>query len=53
MRARGVGRILITGSIGGFMPGAFHAVYNGSKAFVDSCSYALWNEPTAVSWSRS
>src|SRR4029079_12613592 len=30
MRARGVGRILITGSIAGFMPGAYHAVYNAS-----------------------
>jgi short-subunit dehydrogenase len=44
MRTRRAGRILITGSIAGFMPGAFHAVYNGSKAFVDSFSYALRNE---------
>src|SRR3954464_3432348 len=29
MRARGKGRILITGSIAGFIPGAFQAVYNG------------------------
>jgi short-subunit dehydrogenase len=41
MRARGRGRILITGSIAGFMPGTFHAVYNGTKAFVDSFSFAL------------
>jgi short-subunit dehydrogenase len=41
MRARGEGRILITGSIAGFMPGTFHAVYNGTKAFVDSFSFAL------------
>ena len=41
MRARGVGRILITGSIAGFMPGTFHAVYNASKAFLDSFSFAL------------
>ena len=41
MRARGAGRILITGSIAGFMPGTFHAVYNGTKAFVDSFSFAL------------
>jgi short chain dehydrogenase len=33
MRRRGDGRILITGSIAGFMPGSFQAVYNGSKAF--------------------
>jgi len=41
MRARGQGRILITGSIAGFMPGAFQAVYNGTKAFIDSFSFAL------------
>ncbi len=44
MRARGIGRILITGSIAGFMPGAFQAVYNGTKAFIDSFSWALRNE---------
>jgi short-subunit dehydrogenase len=44
MRARGRGRILITGSIAGFMPGTFQAVYNGSKAFLDSFSFALRNE---------
>ncbi len=44
MRARGKGRILITGSIAGFMPGAFQAVYNGTKAFIDSFSFALRNE---------
>ena len=41
MRARGQGRILITGSIAGFMPGTFQAVYNGTKAFIDSFSFAL------------
>ncbi|MEP9380343.1 SDR family NAD(P)-dependent oxidoreductase [Aquabacter sp. CN5-332] len=44
MRARSEGRILITGSIAGFMPGAFQAVYNGTKAFIDSFSWALRNE---------
>lgn len=44
MRARGQGRILFTGSIAGFMPGSFHAVYNATKAFVDSFSFALRNE---------
>ena len=44
MRARGAGRILITGSIAGLMPGSFQAVYNGSKAYLDSFSYALRNE---------
>jgi short-subunit dehydrogenase len=41
MRSRGEGRILITGSIGDFMPGAYQAVYNGSEAFLDSFSLAL------------
>jgi short-subunit dehydrogenase len=44
MRARGEGRILITGSIAGFMPGSYQAVYNGTKAFLDSFSYALREE---------
>jgi short-subunit dehydrogenase len=38
MRSRGVGRILITGSIAGFMPGTYQAVYNGTKALLDSFS---------------
>ena len=41
MAGRGHGRILITGSIAGFMPGTYQAVYNGTKAFVDMFSYAL------------
>jgi short-subunit dehydrogenase len=44
MRARDVGRILLTGSIAGFIPGSFQAVYNGTKAFIDSFSFALRNE---------
>jgi short-subunit dehydrogenase len=44
MRARGQGRILITGSIAGLMPGTFQAVYNGTKAFLDSFSVALQHE---------
>ena len=44
MRSRGKGRILITGSIAGFMPGTFQAVYNGTKAFLDSFSFAVRNE---------
>ncbi len=43
-RERNAGRILITGSIAGFLPGAFQAVYNGSKAFIDSFADALRNE---------
>ena len=41
MRARSRGRILFTGSIAGFMPGTYQAVYNATKAFVDSFSFAL------------
>src|SRR4030095_16663258 len=41
MRARRQGRILITGSIAGYMPGTFSAVYNGTKAFIDSFAIAL------------
>lgn len=44
MRARNEGRILITGSIAGYIPGSFQAVYNGTKAFLDSFSWALANE---------
>lgn len=44
MERRNHGRILITGSIAGLMPGSFQAVYNGTKAFIDSFSYALRNE---------
>jgi uncharacterized protein len=44
MRDRGRGKILITGSIAGFMPGTYQAVYNGSKAFLDSFSFALRHE---------
>jgi uncharacterized protein len=44
LRTRNEGRILITGSIAGFMPGSFQAVYNGTKAFIDSFSFALRNE---------
>src|SRR5579871_3543804 len=41
MRARRDGRILITGSIAGFTPGTYQAVYNGTKAFINSFSFAL------------
>jgi uncharacterized protein len=44
MRAAGSGRILITGSIAGFMPGTYQAVYNASKAFLDNFSFALRHE---------
>jgi short-subunit dehydrogenase len=41
MRERNEGKILITGSIAGFMPGTFQAVYNGTKAFHFRSRYAL------------
>ena len=44
MQAQGSGKILVTGSIAGFMPGTFQAVYNGTKAFINSFSFALRNE---------
>src|ERR1700704_3591447 len=44
MRSRNHGRILVTGSIAGFMPGSYQAIYNGTKAFLDSFSYALREE---------
>ena len=44
MRNRGRGRILITGSIAGLMPGSYQAVYNATKAYLDSFSYALREE---------
>jgi len=44
MKERGSGRVLITGSIAGFIPGTFQAVYNASKAYLDSFSFALRHE---------
>jgi short-subunit dehydrogenase len=44
MVARDGGKVLITGSIAGFMPGSFQAVYNGTKAFIDSFADAIRNE---------
>jgi short-subunit dehydrogenase len=44
MRARAKGRILVTGSIAGYMPSTFLAVYGGTKAFVDYFCFALRNE---------
>jgi short-subunit dehydrogenase len=44
MVARGTGKVLITGSIAGWMPGSFQAVYNGSKAFIDNFAAGIRNE---------
>jgi uncharacterized protein len=41
MVARGEGKVMLTGSIAGFMPGTYQAVYNGTKAFVDSFADAI------------
>lgn len=44
MREAKRGRILITGSIAGFQPGSYQAVYNATKAFIDSFALALRDE---------
>ena len=46
MRARGEGRILVTGSIGGLVPGPFDAVYNATKAYLNTLCGALADEWT-------
>jgi short-subunit dehydrogenase len=38
------GKVLFTSSIAATMPGSFHAVYNASKAFVQSFAEAVRNE---------
>ena len=44
MKARNAGRILVTGSIAGHIPGAFQLVYNSTKAFMDDFCVGLHNE---------
>ena len=44
MRARNKGRILLTGSIAGHIPGSFQLVYNSTKAFIDDFANGLRNE---------
>ena len=44
MLRRGEGKILVTGSIAGYVPGSFNAVYNGTKAFIDNFCAALSDE---------
>jgi uncharacterized protein len=50
MAERGEGRVLIVGSIAGFMPGAYQSVYNATKSYGDSFATALREElkPTGV-----
>ncbi len=44
MVSRHSGKILVTGSIAGHVPGPFNAVYNATKAFIDNFTDALRNE---------
>ena len=44
MVRRGEGKVLVTGSIVGFIPGPFNAIYNATKAFIDNFTEALRNE---------
>lgn len=44
MVQRGQGRVLFTSSIAATMPGTFNAVYNASKAFIQSFAQAIRNE---------
>lgn len=44
MVARGEGRVLVTGSIAGYIPGAFNAIYNATKSFINFFTEALRNE---------
>jgi short-subunit dehydrogenase len=44
MVSRGAGKVLVTGSIAGYIPGSFNAIYNATKAFVDNFTEALRNE---------
>jgi uncharacterized protein len=44
MVERANGKVLVTGSIAGYVPGAFNAVYNATKAFIDNFIDAVRNE---------
>ena len=44
MVERGEGRVLVTSSVASTMPGAFQAVYNASKSFVQSFAEAIREE---------
>ncbi len=44
MIARGLGGIINVSSVGGLLPGPYHATYNASKAFVNSFTEALHEE---------
>lgn len=44
MVSRGEGKVLTTGSIAGWVPGSFQAVYNGTKAFIDNFVAGIQDE---------
>lgn len=44
MRTQGHGRILVSGSIAGQVPGPCNAVYNATKAYVNGLAWALADE---------
>lgn len=44
MVAQGSGKVLVTGSIAGYIPGSYNAIYNATKAFIDNFTEALRNE---------
>lgn len=44
MVKRSSGKVLVTGSIAGYVPGSFNAVYNATKAFIDNFTDALRDE---------
>jgi short-subunit dehydrogenase len=44
MQVRNYGKILIVGYIACFIPGTYQAVYNASKVFLDSFSFAFRDE---------
>lgn len=44
MRTRNAGRMLVTGSIAGHIPGSFQLVYNSTKSYIDYFCFGLRNE---------
>jgi uncharacterized protein len=44
MTRRHEGKILVTGSIAGYIPGSLNAIYNATKAFIDNFTDALRDE---------
>lgn len=44
MRMQGHGRILVTSSVAGFIPGSYQAIYNASKAYLDCLALGIRSE---------